>query len=713
MWIKASEGLKKFNRLPVFKKTFSAGAGVKKCSLRITATGIFSVKINGTEIPDYFMPAWSNYGKYINICNYDITEQLGRENEIEVTVADGWYSGRLGYGGKRNVYGDEKRLFAQITVAYENGTEQSSETDESWKVGLSEVVSADFFDGEVLDFNGEYKNVLINAEACDFSAELSDYDYEPVRAVETLLPETLYSGKNIIRLDFGRNFAGVVYFKAQGESGTEITVRHAEVLNEDGTLYTENLRTAKCTDVMVLSSEKAIFDPKFTYHGFRYAEIEIKGRAKIFDIKGKVLSQDLRYNGEFECSDALINKIYEIARNGQKSNFIGIPTDCPQRDERLGWTGDAEVFCNSAMFNADCRKFYENYLKLVRTDALPDGRITSFVPFYVPVAVNTAGVPAWSDCITVMPYFHFLHYGDKKILYDNLPYAEKWLGYCLSHSENYLISVKNNFGDWLSVEDSDHDVINQCFFGYSALLTSEMFKITGETEKSEKYRELYDNVRAAFRKNYYSEGKIKSDTQTVYALSFAVGFLSGEEIRTRLTELIRRNGGRITTGFIGCRFILPVLCEIGEEDVAYEIMRQEEYPSWGYMIKLGATTVWERWNGYTKEEGFETPEMNSFNHYSLGSCTEWLYTYVLGIKLEEDGTIRVSPSFGKTLDYARGKYDNGKGTLSVSWKRNGDRIEIETIAEGNVNYKCDFSGAEVISTSENGNAIKTVIRLAP
>ncbi len=704
MWIKRSKEAEN-GGIPLFLRKFSLKKEIERAELKISATGIFSVKINGKEIPDLFMPGWTDYNKYINLCVYDVTDFIKGENEenvIEVEVANGWYRGKLGCGNRTDVYGDELRLFAEIKLRFKGGEEEIIETDENWLTAVSDVVSADFFDGETIDarrLKNSNKPVYKTINA-DFSVALSEYSYQSVKVKEVIEPTVIFEDERTIRYDFGKNFAGNVSFKANGGNGEKITVKYAEVLNPDGTLYTENLRRAKCTDELILAGEEYVFNPKFTYHGFRFAEIKKDANVKISGLKGLLITQDIDYYGNFECSDDIINGVFKITRNGQKSNFVSIPTDCPQRDERVGWTGDAEVFCNSAMFNADCEKFFENYMKLVRTDVLPDGKIPSFAPFHTPVSPTTAGVPGWADCVTVIPFFHYLHYRDKSVITENLSVAEGWVDYYLKNSENYIVKIRNEFGVWLSVDNTaDKDVLNQCLFGYSASLLSEMFKITNDEENAEKYEKVYENAKKAFRNAYFTDGKIVSDAQTLYALAYSVGFITAEETKKRLPKVIREKGC-LTTGFIGSRFILPVLCDIGEAELAYELIMKKDYPSWGYMLENGATTVWERWNGYTKENGFEDPEMNSFNHYSLGACVEWLYSYVLGIKLSaKSEVVTIKPTFSGKISYAKGGTKVKNGMFSVAGKKKKTAVTLKVTADENVKYVVDTNGYKVISSS--------------
>ncbi len=708
MWIVSD----KTGNLPVFSKQFTVEKNLQNATLNLSTLGIFRIKINGKEIDEYFMPAWTNYNKYVNLCTYDITSYLKKgENLLEITVASGWYSGRLGYTGKSNVYGTEKALYAELSLSYPDKKE-TVVTDKTWKVASSNILSSDLFDGETVDFNTEnpkYDKLPCVVET-DIEKKFEPYFYESVTESERLTGKVLFQDKTTLRLDFCQNFAGFLSFVVKGKKGKKVVVKYAEVLDENGNLYTENLRSAKVTDTLILSGGKDIFSPRFTYHGFRYAEITTEDKTDISEIYGVVLTQNIDYGGEFTCSDKIMNKVYENVKWGQKSNFIGIPTDCPQRDERLGWTGDAEVFANTAMYNANAEKFFDNYLKLIRTDVLPDGKIPSFAPFFIPVSDSTAGVPGWADVISVLPYTHYLHYGDKKILEENLPYAKTYIEYFLSHSTEYLTDVKNPFGDWLSViEKTDIPVINQCFFAQSCWLVGRSYVILGDTEQARKYLAMYDEVRNAFRKAYLKDGKIQSDTETAYAFAFQTGLVSKDEIHDAFVGCVKRNGEVLTTGFVGVKYLLPALDNIGETDLAYRLAKTTAYPSWGYTVENGATTIWDRWNGYTKENGFETPKMNSFNHYSLGSCVEWYYSGVLGIRLTENKKILVSPSFTKELDFAKGAYQSKDGKISVEWTNKNGRIYLTVEGEKNVEFDVEIRRGKVASMMRVGNTVKATV----
>ena len=715
MWIvRDNEKQNQDSGLPIFIKTFTVEKEVARCIIDISALGIFNVKINGYEIDDYFMPGWTNYNRYVHLCSYDLTKRIKKENLLEITLADGWYSGRLGYTRLAKVYGEINALFALLKIDYKDGSKEEIATDETWRVGNSAIVESSLFDGETVDFRRTPSalETLPFAQKYDCDVPFEKYDYEPIKQIACLKPTVLFQNDTLIRLDFGQNFAGFITLCAQGAQGTEIVIKHAEMLNTDGTLYFDNLRSVKATDKLILSGNKDVFDPKFTSHGFRYAEITVNGSAKISNIKGIVLSQQINYHGKFTCSDEIMNGIFKNTLWGQKSNFLSLPIDCPQRDERLGWAGDAEVFCNSAMFNSDCNRFFINYLRLLRTDILPDGKIPSFAPFFIPVSESTAGVPGWADAICVIPYTHYLHYGDISVIKDNLPYAVRHLDYYLNNCENYLLQVNNPFGDWLAVERAeDVDPISQCFFGLSAQLISKMYSIVGDTESAEKYAQIYENAKIAFRRHYLGEnGKIAGDSQTIYAFSLSVGFVTVEEIKIPFLNSIKRAGGKLTTGFVGVKYLLPALCEIGETDLAYKIAKETAYPSWGYTIRQGATTIWERWNGYTQESGFETPSMNSFNHYSLGSCVEWFYSHVLGIKLEPNKEICISPSLSKELSFVKGEYKTKEGIIRVEWRYSDAKYYVIVKADKNVNYSYNFAGKEIITIKKNKNGLRAVLK---
>ena len=701
---------------PRFVKNFALSQGkeqVVKAELEISALGIFSLQINGRTVQEYFMPGCTNYNKFVYLCRYDLTDDMQQANTLAITVADGWYSGKLGYH-RAKVFGTQLCAYAVLTVTYQDGMKQTLTTDDSWKVQASEILQADFFDGQTIDerLRQDIEKVYDSLEYAEIANEnrvFKPYDMEPVVCVDTIKPQiTKKDGKLI--LDFKQNFAGVVSFTARGKSGQTLIVRHAEMLDENGDLYVANLRKAACTDTLVLSDNTAYFAPEFTYHGFQYAEISVENgnvdEVEITDITGLVFSQGLLRTGYFECSNPLINKIYQNIYWGQLGNFIAVPTDCPQRDERLGWAGDAQVFCDTAMYNADCNLFYKHYLDILRVESKENGSVANFAPFEC-TADNTHGVPCWGEAIAVMPYMHYLAYGDISIIKDNLPAAKKWVDFYRLHLVDGLAKGMFTFGDWLSVgEETNKDALIQCFYGYSLSLVAKMCAIAGEDNAQ--YVAWHEQAKQAFRKAYLqADGTITGDTQTIYLVAYAVGFMNADEIRKPLVNAVHRRNDTLTTGFIGVKFLLPVLCDIGETELAYTLIQQTKYPSWGYGVEQGATTIWERWNGYTEKDGFFNPSMNSFNHYSLGSCGYWLYAYVLGIRLNEksgtDGEILIKPVFSPSLTWAKGSYQAQKGKVSVAWEYQEDSILLSVTADKGLKISYDLGAHTVLSQTQNAN----------
>ncbi len=723
MWIKQANVTDATTKnKPRFVKKFALAqdkANVVKAELEISALGIFSLQVNGRTVPDYFMPGCTNYNKFVYLCRYDLTQDMQKDNVLAITLADGWYSGRLGYH-RSKVFGTELCAYAKLTIRYQDGTMQTLSTDESWKVQESEILHADFFDGQTIDerlrrdVSAVYDS-LENAVPANENRTFKPYPMERVACIDVLLPQiTKKDGKLI--LDFKQNFAGVVSFTARGKSGQTIVVRHAEMLDANGDLYVENLRKAVCTDTLILSDETAYFAPEFTFHGFQYAEISLLDGdvddVTITDIKGLVFSQELRRTGDFACSNPLINKIYQNIYWGQLGNFLAIPTDCPQRDERLGWAGDAQVFCDTAMYNADCNLFYKHYLDILRVESKENGSVANFAPFAC-TADNTDGVPCWGDAIAIMPYMHYLAYGDISIIQDNLPAAKAWIDFYRLHLSDGLAKNMFTFGDWLSVgEETNKDALIQCYYGYSLSLTAKMCALVGEDNTQ--YLAWYEQAKEAFRKAYIAQdGTVLGDTQTIYAVAYAIGFMSADEIKKPFVSTVHRRGDTLTTGFVGVKFLLPVLCDIGETELAYKLIAQTKFPSWGYCIAHGATTIWERWNGYTEEDGFFNPSMNSFNHYSLGSCGYWLYAYVLGIRLNEksgtDGEMLIKPVFSPSLAWAKGSYQAQKGKISVAWSYEEDGIHFTVEADKALKLSYDFGAHTVLSRKQNEKTTEFVL----
>ena len=674
---------------PYFRKLFSA-KNVSRATLYITAKGVFKVFLNGKELcEDRLQPEWTDYSKSLNFVRYDITDKIEGQNCIGVVLGNGWYCGTVGLLNVRANYASSPSFSAEIHLEKEDGVEVIC-TDQSWKTATGKIVYNDLLHGEYHDFNRDlgdfssisYEDALFYPSVCSpaYDKSIREHTAEKITLMEQFEGKRIVSSSEFDIYDFGQNFAGIPVIKVRGERGSKIRLRFGEMLDGE-TLYTANLREAEATDYMVLSGGDDVFEPLFTFHGFRYMEVTvIHGKCEIYGVFTRAIYSKLERCGHFECDNPLVNKIYENVLWSQKSNSIGIPTDCPQRDERLGWTGDVQIFCETAMLNANCKGFYENYLYCIREGQRENGAIPVVIPdVHAPWCEPYTGVTGWSDVCILLPYRHYMHYGDASVLRDCFEMGERYLSYCAAEWNDYIMPDRG-FGDWLSIDDdTDKSVLATAFTAYSYGVFAEICRILGNG-REEHYRRISHKIKQKYVEKFVDEdGKILSDTQTVYLTAYAFGIL-GREILPHLIRTLERKNYRLSTGFIGVRYLLPVLAELGRADLAYELLCSTEYPSWGYTVKNGATTIWERWNSYSHTEGFGDIGMNSFNHYSLGSCVEWLYKFVLGINYSADEPaykkVELKPYFcydGK-IKNAKGKLQTQHGEIGVEWSAEGDSV---------------------------------------
>lgn len=693
------------NACSYFRREFALpDKKVVKAELMATAIGVFKAYINGLEADgDYMSPGFTDYRKRIPWCRYDITDKLQKNNAVVLVAGDGWAVGYMGNSMYRRNYYRDVYVCAKIVVYYEDGSRDEIITDENWRADTDEIVRTDNYMGEVINHTYSKNKTFY----------LSDYDYKEgnwrtpecvmcgifysclseeiaprIKVMHVLTPEVIEKNERFIRYDFKQNMVGVLRVKVKGERGTIIVARHAEMLENDGTLYTENLRKAEATDTFILSGEgEEEFRPLFTFHGFRYAELRITGKAEILSVTGEVMYSALDKTGEFTCSDEIVNRVYKNVVWGQRGNFLSVPTDCPQRDERLGWTGDAQIFCGTAMFNMDCEKFYKKYILDLIDSSRGDGTIGGVAP-HVPHTVyddeecHMPDCAGWADAMAVIPYEYYLMYGNKQDLRDHMYFVKNYIKTCEAWSDDCIRPSEPNWGDWLNVDCfTDKSLLSTAYFAFSTRLTIKMCEICSDPEKLY-FENLYNRIKTAFRKKFLMKnGTLTCHTQTAYLLSYASGIMSKEEIRAPFLDTMHKAGDKLTTGFLGIKFLLPTLCDLGETDLAYKVLCSREYPGWGYSAVNGATTMWERWNSYTKEKGFGDAGMNSFNHYSFGSVAEWMFKYCLGIRPDIDGagfiklTLCPAPDVSGKLTHAEGSYDSKKGKISVSWKTEEGKIK--------------------------------------
>ena len=514
-------------------------------------------------------------------------------------------------------------------------------------------------------------------------------------------------------LDLGQNFAGVPRLKIHGEPGQRVTLRFAERLSPDGTIYTTNLRSARCIDTYICDGKgEETWSPRFTFHGFQYVEITgLKSPPTVGTVTGVALSSDTPIVGRFECSDTMLNKLHGNGYWTQRANFIDIPTDCPQRDERLGWTGDAQVYIRTATLNCDVQAFFNKWLVDLVDGQRPDGQFPMVAP--VKVAGDDGG-PAWADAGVICPRTIYQVYGDRRLLERQYPSMLKFVEFCRKRSTPELLPPTRYhcFGDWLSIgADTPKDVIFTAYFALSTKLTAEAAEVLGKTEDASRLHNLYRKIKAAFNNAYVSgDGRIKGDTQACYVLALAVDLVDGERARQAaryLVEDIEKHNNHLSTGFIGTKDLMLVLSKIGRHDVAYRLLFNDTFPSWGFSIKQGATSIWERWDGWTPEKGFQDPGMNSFGHYSFGAVYQWMVENIGGIK--NDGPaykqILIEPHPGGRLTHAETWYQSIRGQIATSWIKEGETLSLIVTIPANTTATVILPASGPEAITENGRSL--------
>ena len=697
---------------PMFRKIFKLDHKIRAAHLYITAHGVFEAQINGKRVGnDYFTPGWTSYNKRIQYQVYDVTSMLKKgDNATGVTIGDGWYRGYT-YNRKKDVYGKKLALFYQLEVVYTSGKRVIITSDKSWKVAYGPIRASSFFDGEVYDARKEktgwtnptYRDLTWDTVKTDetIKSNLIATAGPTVKKHEKFLPLKVFTtpeGDRVV--DFGQNLVGWVQFKLKANTGDTMKLFHAEVLDQKGNFYTKNLRTAKQEITYVFKDDSvATFEPHFTFQGFRFLKVVgYKGPLDSTNLAAYALYSDMAQTGQFSTSNPLINQLQHNIQWGQKGNFIDIPTDCPQRDERMGWTGDAQAFCRTATFNMDVAGFFTKWLKDLSADQHTDGA----VPYVVPNVLDSVSAAAsgWSDVATIAPWNIYLAYGDKQVLQQQYESMKAWVGYIQLHSRNYLWDTGNHFGDWLfyagtNYEDgaalTDKNLIAQAFYAHSTQLLINAAKILGRNDDVQKYTLLLYNIKKAFQSEYVTpNGRMISGTQTSYVLALNFDLLPEnlrESAAKRLVHNIEDYDEHITTGFLGTPYICHVLSRFGHTDIAYDLLMKESYPSWLYPVKNGATTIWERWDGIKPDKSFEDPEMNSFNHYAYGAIGDWMYRVIAGINTDESSPgfhkIIIAPHPGGKLTSTQAELETLYGKVKSAWSIDNGIFTLDVIVPPN------------------------------
>ncbi len=704
---------------PYLRKTFSLDRSIKRATVYVSALGLYELHINGKRVgKDYFTPGWTDYPTRVYYQTYEVTDLINTgQNAIGAILADGWYAGYVGFGRKRELYGDKPRLLVQLEVEFANGDIQTVISDKSWKATYGPILEADFLMGETYDGRKEMPG-WDKAEFDDSAWETADmtnvidskieaYPGVTVQKILEIKPKELSEPrKNVYVYDLGQNFAGWVRLNVSGEAGTKVVLRFAEVLNPDGTIYTENLRAARCTDTYILKGkDREIWEPRFTFHGFRYVEVTgYPEKPPIDAITGIVVHSNTPQTGSFECSIPMVNQLYSNIVWSQRSNFIEVPTDCPQRDERLGWTGDAQIFVRTSTYNMDVAAFFTKWLVDLEDAQSKEGAFPDVAPRKVAMGDGTA---AWGDAGVICPWTIYEVYGDKRVLEKHYDSMKKWIDYLQKNSDG-LIRPAEGYGDWVSIaSDTPKDVIATAFFAYSTNLLSKAAAAIGKDSDAEKYAKLFEQIKEAFNKAFVSEdARIKGETQTCYVLGLHFGLLPEDKRPAATKHLIRaleKKNWHLSTGFVGLSYLLPILTETGNLDIAYRLLTNETFPSWGYSINNGATSIWERWDGWTEEKGFQDPGMNSFNHYSFGAVGRWLFGTVGGIDTDGAGfkKIIIRPQPGK-ITSAQTNYESINGTIATNWAIEDKNFKLDVTIPANTTAIVYVPAPNAQTVTENG-----------
>ena len=681
---------------PVFGKTFAIDKKVKKARLYATAHGVYEVTLNGQTVGDYRMaPGWTSYHNRLQYQIYDVTEQLAAENEIAITVGNGWYKGIFGFTCEPNRYGTQAGAFLELHVEYEDGSKDVIATDETWSVKTGEIRYSEIYMGETIDTDAPEiaeGNVVVK----DFDkAVLTAQENEPVRITEKIEgKELIVTPKGERLVDFGQIVTGVVEVHVKGEKGQKIVIRHAEVLDKDGNFYPETLRQAKSIDTFICNGEEQIFRPHFTFHGFRYICVEGMEEFTADQFIACVTHSDMEKTGDFNCSNKKVNQLQSNITWGQRGNFLDIPTDCPQRDERLGWTGDAQVFSWTAAFNRNTALFYTKWMR----DVAAESSLEKGVPHVVPDILESYSSSAWSDVAVIVPWVVYQMYGDKGILEENWKCMHEWVDYIKNNcEENGLWQSGFQYGDWLALDKeesadrtgaTDKYMIANAYYLYVTELVKKTAEVLGKDEEAKKYAELHETTLDAFQREYYTEtGRIVSETQTGAILSLYFN-LAREKDRKRILKTLLTNienhKNHLSTGFVGTPYICHALSENGAHEMAATLFMKEDYPSWLYAVNMGATTIWERWNSIKPDGTFDESGMNSLNHYAYGSVGDWMYRKVAGLSQLEPGykKFQVKPMFVKGIEECGTEFESvyGKIVTNTSCKNGKIHVHVEVPA---------------------------------
>ena len=673
-------------RHPIFSKEIAPAKEMAKARLYVTGLGLYEAYIDGKKVGDeYLTPYSNNYNRWVQYQTYDITDQIARGGKLSILLGNGWYKGRFGFSAfeDKGYYGNEWKVIADVVLTYTDGAEEVIGTDESWTVTRSRIMFSNLYDGEQIDATAP-ELPAEEPTVCDApKGRLEARRSLPVVAHEHIKPvELIHTPAGEQVFDMGQNFAGIFTFRVKEPAGTKIHIQTGEVLQK-GNFYNENLRSAKSEYIYISDGNETVIRPHFTYYGYRYVKVEGVSDLKIEDFTGLALYSDIEMGGDVETGHDLVNQLVSNVRWGMKGNFIDVPTDCPQRDERMGWTGDTQVFSPTATFLADTYAFYSKYLHDMYTEQMD---LDGMVPDVVPSAGVHSTACVWGDSSCIIPWNMYQFYGDKKILEDQYDSMRNWVDYISRvDGDNHGWRSVFHYGDWLALDNpsgktdevmggTDEGYIANVYYAASAGIVAKAARVLGYEADAKTYQALCDEQFEEVKKEYFSQtGRCCIKTQTALILALKYHLSENEELTKKTLRLLFQiSGDKLKTGFTGMPLMCPVLSENGMNDLAYTLLLNEDYPGWLHEVKLGATTVWERWNSLDENGDISSTGMNSLNHYAYGSILEWVFRYVTGFRVSEEHPgsrhLLIAPTLNWKLKRAKGSYHSAAGTYETSWE---------------------------------------------
>ena len=673
-------------RHPIFSKEIAPAKEMAKARLYVTGLGLYEAYIDGKKVGDeYLTPYSNNYNRWVQYQTYDITDQIAGGGKLSILLGNGWYKGRFGFSAfeDKGYYGNEWKVIADVVLTYTDGTEEVIGTDESWTVTRSRIMFSNLYDGEQIDATAP-ELPAEEPTVCDApKGRLEARRSLPVVAHEHIKPvELIHTPAGEQVFDMGQNFAGIFTFRVKEPAGTKIHIQTGEVLQK-GNFYNENLRSAKSEYIYISDGNETVIRPHFTYYGYRYVKVEGVSDLKIEDFTGLALYSDIEMGGDVETGHDLVNQLVSNVRWGMKGNFIDVPTDCPQRDERMGWTGDTQVFSPTATFLADTYAFYSKYLHDMYTEQMD---LDGMVPDVVPSAGVHSTACVWGDSSCIIPWNMYQFYGDKKILEDQYDSMRNWVDYISRvDGDNHGWRSVFHYGDWLALDNpsgktdevmggTDEGYIANVYYAASAGIVAKAARVLGYEADAKTYQALCDEQFEEVKKEYFSQtGRCCIKTQTALILALKYHLSENEELTKKTLRLLFQiSGDKLKTGFTGMPLMCPVLSENGMNDLAYTLLLNEDYPGWLHEVKLGATTVWERWNSLDENGDISSTGMNSLNHYAYGSILEWVFRYVTGFRVSEEHPgsrhLLIAPTLNWKLKRAKGSYHSAAGTYETSWE---------------------------------------------